>query len=52
MKKSAIYRAAMIAVLEMDATSEAKLMILEVLMNDKASAEWQEKREGEKHDSV
>lgn len=47
MKKSVLYQLAMLAVVDSKLDSELKLDVLEVLMNDKSTAEWSEKREEE-----
>lgn len=47
MKKSVLYQLAMVAVVESKLESELKLDVLEVLMSDKSTAEWSEKREEE-----
>ena len=47
MKKSNLYQLAMCAVIDSKLDSELKLEILELLMDDKRTAEWSEKREEE-----
>ncbi len=45
MKKSEKYHAAMLAVLNSNLQNEVKLEVLDLLLDDKATAEWCEKRE-------
>ena len=49
MKKSEMYQAALIAVMESNMEVDTKLEVIDLLLDNRSSAIWSEKREEEKN---